>query len=110
MIHRGMVAQQDDLRLIEHTLPLQTIYKASELNVHIADYIQDCLFEKELIPAADQLILGFVFTPVRRLLGWLDLDEFRRSPGASDGMPRIVALGEENVGHIGIIAFEYLQR
>ena len=109
MIHRGVIAQEDDLRLIEHTLPLQTIYKASELDVHIADYIQDCLFEKELVPAADQLILRLVFTPVRRFIRRLDLDEFRRVPRASDGMPRIVALGKENVGHIGLIALEYLQ-
>src|SRR5664280_1041885 len=109
MIHRGVIAQEDDLRLIEYTLIFQAGHKSSELDVHIADYIQNCLFEKKLVAAADQLILGFVFTPLRWFIRRIDIDEFRRVPCASDGMPRIVALGKEDIGHIGLIAFEYLQ-
>jgi hypothetical protein len=109
MIHRRVIAQEDYLCLTEHTLPLQASHKASELDVHIADYIQDCLFEKELVSAADQLILRLILTPVRRFIRRIDIDEFRWVPGASYGMTRIVALGKENVGHVGLIALEYFE-
>ena len=59
--------------------------------------------------ALSSLILGFVFTPARWLIRRIDIDEFRWVPGASDSMPCIIALGKEDVGHVGLIALEYLQ-
>ena len=94
MILRRVITQENDLCFSEHTLPLEAGHKAAELDIHIADYIQYCFFKKELVAAADQLILGLVFTPVRRFIRWIDIDEFRRVPGASDCMTGIVALGK----------------
>jgi hypothetical protein len=56
------------VELGEDTLFLESFYQPSELDIHIADHIQDRLLEEELVPPADELILGFVLASLRWLI------------------------------------------